>query len=136
MPPNSAAVAWAASRFTSAIATRAPSDASTVAIPRPIPRAEPVTIAPWPSSRCIYRRKYNSTACRSGKTILPAHFHAIANRGHARARVGHAVDDDQAVEAHAHAAEHAARLAARGRACRGEPLREQYRRDGLALVGG
>src|ERR1700735_5049368 len=53
---SSTAAASAAAPSTSAIATCAPSAWSTVAIPAPIPRAPPVTIATCPSSRSMLSR--------------------------------------------------------------------------------
>src|SRR3954469_22490761 len=54
-PPSSVAVVAASSRSTSTITTNAPSAASTEAIPRPIPRAAPVTTATWSVRACIGR---------------------------------------------------------------------------------
>ena len=47
--PSSAAVASSASRWMSAMITRAPSAASLAAIPFPIPEAPPVTMATFPA---------------------------------------------------------------------------------------
>src|SRR3954465_15092483 len=54
-PPSSVAVVAASSWSTSTITTNAPSAASTEAIPRPIPRAAPVTTATWSVRACIGR---------------------------------------------------------------------------------
>src|SRR5204863_2366122 len=64
---------------------------------------------------------------------LAPHVHAVADPGHARARVRDAVDDDEAVEADADPAEDAAGLALHRRSRRDLALREQHGRDGLAL---
>ena len=53
------------------------------------------------------------------EAVLARDLHALAHPGDARARVRHAVDDDEAVEANAHAAIHAARRSPGSRA-RGE----------------
>ena len=63
-----------------------------------------------------------------------ARHHALAHPRDARACVRHAVDDHEAVEAHAHAAVDAARIpASRGPRCH-VTLREQHRCDRLAFV--
>src|SRR3954449_466297 len=57
--PSSAAVAAPSSASTSTMTTCAPSAARTEAIPRPIPRAPPVTTATWSVRACTGARIYS-----------------------------------------------------------------------------
>src|SRR6476646_4069567 len=76
------------------------------------------------------RRAYGSS-----QTFLAAGVEPLAHPRHAGAGVGDAVDDHQAVEADAHAAEDSARLAAGCHAGRDLAVREQHGGHRLALVG-
>src|SRR5438034_9469311 len=71
---------------------------------------------------------------RGDQPVLARHHHPVAHPRHARARVRHAVDDDETVEAHAYPAEDPAPLALHGRARRDVALREEDGRDRLAVV--
>src|SRR2546423_6107462 len=59
VPPSSAAVVAPSSASTSTMTTCAPSAARTEAIPRPMPRAPPVTTATWSVRACTGARIYS-----------------------------------------------------------------------------
>src|SRR5690349_13001854 len=85
--------------------------------------------------RSAARSRGGRRAPASRQTFLAAGVEPLAHPRHAGAGVGDAVDDHQTVEADAHAAEDAARLAAGCRAGGDLAVREQHGGHRLALVG-